>query len=451
MLLSRDLHWRRIKVSLAEEHFGRFFSDPEPTSYTPDEAQDLLSGRPVRDEAKEVIYAKMLRLGGYLVADSLKIERDSGQLVIRVLPDGESSASAVGFPDGSFLIRVSYALLDAITSVSNMMMMFEHGVESAQSAFTRRGRERQLQEAATELTAAMRAWIIMQRMTGTTRDLAFNLTMADTVAAGEIALEALQFVLAHEIAHIALKHTQTAAADTVSVGHISQSQSRELQADNLAVRMVTGRRQNQAANTESMWGVYLGLLAMELTESTIYIRRNSTHPLAWARWAVVEQMLGGGQGRAKFYQLAILASAVAALKLYEVFPASGWAGMQRGRITAAQSIDLALLDQLLTAPVDQLVARAHTTSSPHGREILRLLREGSMAEALSALGAKPRLLQALADDRWAVKFFTIKNLIESACTTGALNPDVSLYSVVGTRMVARMLTEGTEEMRHHDG
>jgi hypothetical protein len=71
-----------------------------------------------------------------------------------------------------------------------------------------------------------------------------------------------------------------------------------------------------------------------------------------------------------------------------------------------------------------------------------------MADALSALGAKPRLLQALADDRWAVKFFTIKNLIESACTTGALNPDVSLYSVVGTRVVARMLTEGTEEMRH---
>jgi IrrE N-terminal-like domain len=229
-------------VSLAEEHFKRFFGDPEPVSYTPGDARDILSGRPVRDEAKEVVYAKVLRLGSILVADSLKIERDSSQLVIRSLPDGESSASAAGFADGSFFIRVSHALLDAITSVSNMMMMFEQRVASAQGAFTRRGRERQMQEAAMELSATMRAWIIMQRMTGTTKDLAFNLPRADTVAAGEIALEALQFVLAHEIAHIALKHTQVAAESTISAGHISQSQSRELQADNLAVRMVTGRQ-----------------------------------------------------------------------------------------------------------------------------------------------------------------------------------------------------------------
>ena len=438
-------------MSLAEEHFKRFFSDPEQVSYTPGEAQDILSGRPVRDEAKELIYAKMLRLGSILVADSLKIDRDSCQLVIRSLPDDESSASAVGFADGSFLIRVSHALLDAITSVSDMMMMFEHGVDSAQNAFTRHGRERQMQQTAMDLSAAMRAWIIMQRVTGTAQGLAFNLARADTIAAGEIALEALQLVLAHEIAHITLKHTQVAAESMISAGHISQSQSRELQADNPAVRMVTGQRPNLAADAGPMWGVFLALLAMELTESAIYIRRNSTHPLAWARWAVVEQMLGGGQSSAKPYQLAILASAVAALKLDEVFPASGWATVQRAQIIAARSMDLALLDQLLAAPIDQLVERAYATSSTRGREILTLMRQGSIAAALSALGAKERLVQAIADDRWAVKFFTIKNLIDSACTTDALNADASLYSVVGTRMVARVLTEENGGMRRHDG
>jgi hypothetical protein len=195
-------------------------------------------------------------------------------------------------------------------------------------------------------------------------------------------------------------------------------------------------------NADAMWGVFLALLAMELTERAIYIRRNSTHPLAWARWAVVEQMLGGGQDRAKSYQLAIHAAAVAALKLDEVFPTSGWTVVQRAQIIAARSIDLALVDQLLTAPIDQLVTRAHATSSARGREIIALMREDSIADALSALGAKERLVQALADDRWAVKFFTIKNLIESACTTDALNPDAALYSVVGTRVVARVLAEG---------
>jgi hypothetical protein len=429
-------------VSLAEEHFKRFFSDPEPVSYAPGEAGDILRGHPARDEAKTVIYAKMLRSGSILVADSLKIERDSSRLVIRSLPDGESSASAVRFDDGSFLIRVSHALLDAITSVSDMMMMFEHGVDSAQGAFTRRGRERQMQQAAMELAAAMRAWIIMQRVTGTAQGLVFNLAMADTVAAGEIALEALQFVLAHEIAHISLKHTLVAAESTISAGHISQSQSQELQADNLAVRMVTGRRPARAADADPMWGVFLALLATELTESATYIRRNSTHPLAWARWAVVEQMLGGGQSRAKSYQLAILASASAALKLDEVFPAAGWAAMQRAQTVTAKSIDFAVLDQLLTAPIDQLVERAHATSSARGREILGLLREGSIADALPALGAKERLVQAIADDRWAVKFFTIKDIIESACTTGALNADASMYSVAGTRLAAKVLTAG---------
>jgi hypothetical protein len=207
--------------------------------------------------------------------------------------------------------------------------------------------------------------------------------------------------------------------------------------------MVTGHRPNRAAEAEPMWGVFLALLAMELTESAIYIRRNSTHPLAWARWGVVEQMLGGGQGRAKSYQLAILAAAVAALKLDEVFPASGWAVMQRAEIVAATSIDLPRLDPLLAAPVDQLTERVHETSSARGRDILGLLREGSIAAALSALGAKERLVQVIADDRWAVQFFTIKDLIESACTANRLNPDPSLYSVAGTRMAAKALAKGS--------
>jgi Peptidase U49 len=430
-------------VSLAEEHFKRFFNDPVQVSYTSGEAEDILRGRPVRDEAKEFIYAKMLRLGSILVADSLKIGRDSSQLVIRSLPDGESSASAAEFADGSFFIGVSYALLDAITSVADMMVMFEHGVDSAQGAFTRRGRERQMQQTALELSASMRAWVIMQRVTDTAQGLAFNLSRADTIAAGEIALEALKFVLAHEIAHIALKHTQVAAESTIPVGHISQSQSRELQADNLAVRMVTGQRSDRATDAGPMWGVFLALLAMELTERAIYVRRNSTHPLAWARWAVVEQMLGGGQSRAKSYQLAILAGAVAALKLDEVFPGPGWAAMQQAQIIAAESMDLALLDQLVAGPIDQLAERAHATSSARGREILTLMRQGGIAAAMATLGAKERLVQAIAGDRWAVKFFTIKSLIESACTAEALNPDASLYSVVGTRMVARVLTEDT--------
>jgi Peptidase U49 len=435
-------------VSLAEEHFERYFGVPQRVDYTTEEARDFVRGRSTRDEAKEHLYAKMLQLCSILVADSLSIKRNSSQLVIRSLPDGESSASVTGFADGSFFIRVSTALLDAVMSAANMAVMFEHRV-AATSAFTRRGRRRQAREAAIELSAAFRAWIILQRVSGMTQSLSFNLAQADTEAAGAIALDALQFVLSHEVAHIALKHTDVAAENTIAAGHISHSQSQELQADNLAVRFIRGERPGQAAvNADPMWGVFLALLATELTESAIYIRRNSTHPLAWARWAVLDKLLGGGEGRSGSYQGVILMAAVEALKLDDTFPAEGWDALQRAQTIAVGSADLVQLDRLLTAPVDRVARRAHATSSPRGREVLTRLRDASLADALSMLRATRRYVQAVTDDRWAVSFFTIKSLIESECINEALNPDSLLFSVAGTRMVARLLAEGA---RSRDG
>jgi hypothetical protein len=401
----------------------------------------------VRDEAREVVYAKMLKSASILIADSLKIKRDSSQLIIRSLPDGESSASVMPFPDDSFFIRVSDALLDAIMTVSNMMVAFERNAASVQTAFTRRGRQHKMQETMLELSAALRAWIIFQRMTGAAQGMSFNLIEEDFQAAGAIALDALEFVLAHELAHIGLKHRQAGAEETTSNGHVNQSQVQELQADNLAVHMVRGERSNQGANRRPMWGVFLALMATEITESAIYVRRNSTHPLAWARWAVLDKMLGGGDQRAEAYQAAILGAMVAALKLDGIFPADGWIAMQRAPAITA-SIDLeqiALLDRLLTAPIRELLERTESTSSIRGREILALMRGSDFVPALSTLGAENRYIQAIADDRKAVAFFTIRRLIESACEKNALHSDSTLYSVVGTRVLARALTKET----HH--
>jgi hypothetical protein len=436
-------------MSLAEEHFERLSGSPEPGGYAVGEARDVLSGRPVRDEARELVYAKMLQLGSILIADSLKIKKNSSQLVIRSLPEGESSASAKEFPDGSFAIRVSYALLDALTSVANMAMMFERTVASAQAAFTRRGRQRQTQQAAAELATAMRAWIIMRRLTGTTQGLSFNLAETDSEFAAAIALEALQFVLAHEIAHISLKHTHAEADSTVSAGHINYSQAQELQADNLAIRMVSGQRPNQIAEAGPMWGVFLALLATEMTESAIYIRRNSTHPLAWARWGVIDKMFGTGPGREKSYQLALLAAFMAAIKLDEALPASNWTALQQAQITVKPTglEHFAHLDHLLTAPINQMAERTYTTSSARGREVFALLHNAKIADAMVALRIKEIYIRGITDDRSAVAFFTIKNLIESACTNDALNPDPLLYSLTSTRLVARSTTGEAQDDR----
>ncbi len=95
------------------------------------------------------------------------------------------------------------------------------------------------------------------------------------------------FVVAHEIGHIAHGH-RPGASEMLDTGRTTVSEMQELQADIFSVDVL---RRVLESEQLAIWGAFIALHATFLTESGLYLRRGSSHPEGWARWAVLEKQL----------------------------------------------------------------------------------------------------------------------------------------------------------------
>lgn len=441
--------------SLAEQQYELLNTAPivgGGGGYTSGQARSLLRGGLVDPAAAAALHSKMLTLCtkpilAYLSSRFPGTVLHRGAVVIRPLADGESSASVTPYVDQSVLLLVSHALQDALIAVANAVIFLDASTASSRLSRRRRKRTEGTVESVAHVIVAIRLLLIVQRTTGRVIHPSWHLDEQGFETAGQMAMLALQFVIAHELAHIAHGHISSADSTQVEVGHVNQSITQELQADVLAFRLLKDILETEGEpdpETQAMWGAFLALIAMEVTENSLYARRNSTHPEPVHRWGMVEY-LADVQPKADIKELRALAitAVVGASRLHKPLTVDRWSllhGSQHLRLDPVVNIaEIMEIDRLNGTPLSVLVPMAREVSSAIGKEVISRLEGGQLAAAMDLLGVSQRRIIALLDGRNAITFYTLKNMIGASPKGSAMSDNILLFSITCARLACELL------------
>lgn len=436
-------HLRRLGV--AEQIDG---------SYSREEAVQLLQGNPAGADAIEGVHGRLSLMAGNQLLDQLS--RDTPQLgdlrdriAVRTLPSGESSASFRSFPDDSHAVLVSRALQESFIALANVIVYLDITTRPAGLLFRKR-RMKSNTEAAARLTAALRYVMLGHRMLGRAPRLSVALDDDSFVASGEMAIGAVMFVIAHEVAHIFRGDSESSTSPLREGTKVSESEMQELQADGGALKVLVSVFEGEAtaampAQEIALWSAFAAILATQITERAIYVRRNRTHPEAWARWAVLEKSAPDSEPRVDSLRLGFMMGMAGAMNFQEQFPDEIWAQfMTDGAFGLEDGIDLAKVkrwDRLNTCPLEDLMGEVERVATPAGRELLGHLAEGNLAWGISGLSIPDRRLVRILDPELALEFATLRRVLDETpveLTTG----DRDEFSVAAVRLAAESLEGG---------
>lgn len=190
-----------------------------------------------------------------------------------------TSASTRSFPDGSHLIMVSDALMSLLQTLGELIVVWSKSKGRFRLFSTvRRVREYDMRDdlASTDPViiggaATLRYFILHQRAWATSAHVGTTLSLRDKLHAPELSLvsSALLFVLAHEVGHVALRHSRIACEVP------ADEQARELEADLFAFEVLHRMTNNADAAYAS---AVLALSAIAITTGPLFIRAPETHP-----------------------------------------------------------------------------------------------------------------------------------------------------------------------------
>jgi hypothetical protein len=448
-------------LTLALEHLNKLgVPSTFEGDYSRNDAVRLLQGHSIDPVKADLIHAKLAAIVGVQLTDLLeaRVSRSGlgwrDRLVVRTLPYGESSASFLSFEDGSHAILVSRALQEGLIRMANALVYFDVATSLARLSFRRKTKERKNLDAATRVTALLRYLLLGHRMRGKTPRALAVLDRKSFQYAGEIAVSAVRFVVAHELAHIAHNHVSSSVEPYGSGQKVSVSEIQELQADDWAMRCVadlldhdSDHRQGAPPKGMALWAAFLGLIATQITEQSIYIRRNRSHPEAWARWAVLEKQDESDE-RTSALRLAFMAASIGATKLDEQLPPELWGILWKNQeLTVEESITPQTLqrwDFLQTCPIEELLVEARRQATPQGLAFLEEVNVGELPLALSRVGISDRRLARMLDPSSALEFSTLRSAIADVAAS-LVEGDQQLYVVAAVRVAAEYLRK--EESR----
>ncbi len=427
-------------------------------SYGPEDAISVLRGQARDSTVIDAVHGKLaLNAGGRLIDLLIQDAGDLGwlreRIAVRTLLFGESSASFLSFSDDSHAILVSRALQESLVGMANLLIYLDVATGLAKnSSLRRRKRQKASQECIGRVTAALRYLLLGQRMTGRAPRTPMALDEESFQFAGQIAIGAVMFVIAHEIAHIVHGHTESSTRAYKEEGGASISEAQELQADSWALSLlmrllsIDSQEPSGTPGTEvALWSAFTAIFATQITEKAIYVRRSRTHPEAWARWAVLEKQAPGAEEKADSLRLAFMMSAAGAMSFGEEFPDALWPLLQTDPMLGIEEeIDLAKLrnwDRLNSAPLDQLVSETDSSLTADGRALVGALRVGDLAEGLGGIGVPSPRLERILDPSLALEFSAVKGALEKG-SPALTNGDPDAFAVVATRLAAVHLEGG---------
>jgi hypothetical protein len=436
--------------SLAEQQYELLSTAPvvrDGGGYTSEDARRLLRGGPIDPAAAAAIHSKMLVLSANPILAFLRRRYQAaalhrGVVIIRPLADGESSASVMPYVDHSVLLLVSHALQEALIALANAVVFLDTSTTLARLSRRRRKRTQVTVESVADVIAAIRLLLIVQRTTGQVLHPTWDLDEQSFELAGQMAMLALQFVVAHELSHIAHGHISSADSAQATVGHVNQSIVQELQADGLALRLLKDILEEEGERepeTQAMWAAFLALTGIEVTENALYVRRNSTHPEPAHRWALIEHQ-AATRPRAVVTELremtatAIVGASRLTKPLSEERWSQLWSGQRIRPDPTVKMADIMKLDRLNATPLDALANAARAKSTATGIEVLDHLQAGQLATALGLLGVSQRQIAVLSDRSCGLTFHTLKSIIETSPNGSVASSDASLFSITCARI-----------------
>lgn len=426
-------------------------------SYSQEDAVSVLRGQSQDSTVIDAVHGKFaLSAGGRLMdlliedAEDLKWLRE--RITFGTLLFGESSASFISFPDDSHAILVSRALQESLVGMANILIYLDVATGLASSSLRRRKRRKGSQECTGRVSGALRYLLLGQRMTGRTPRTPAMLDEESFQFAGRIAIGAVMFVIAHEIAHIVHGHTESSTRAYKGEGGASISEAQELQADSWALSLLmrlfsidSQEPGGTPAAEVALWSAFTAIFATQITEKAIYVRRSRTHPEAWARWAVLERQVPESEERAGSLRLAFMMSAAGAMSFGEEFPAELWPLLGTDPMLGIEEVfDLAKLrswDRLNTGPVDELVSEVEPSLTADGRALIGALRGGELAGGLGSVGVPNPRLERILDPSLALEFSTLKGVLEKT-SLPLTNGDPEAFGVVAARLAAVHLEGG---------
>jgi hypothetical protein len=438
--------------SLAQQHLRRLGVPSKlHQSYEKDDAVHVLQGIRVDSAIYDSIHLKLawivgVQLVGHINGKFPDLRWSDDRVAVRTLIDGEASASFLSFEDGSHAVLVSRALQENLIRMANVIEYFDISRGLAKLSLRRSKRQRESFETAARLSAVLRYLLLGQRMHGVAPSAPAKLDKRSFDIAGKMATGALMFVVAHEIAHIAHGHESISLQPHSPDGPVTISEVQELQADVWALHFLTEfMADDPAPENIALWCAFIALFAMQVTERTVHVRRNRTHPEAWARWATLEQQATKADDRTERLRLGFMAALMGASKLDEAFPEEVWPLLWKDAMLSVEpSITVGTLtmwDRLQSAPLDELSAKAASAATADGKVVLTALQRGELADVFRRVVAKPRHRERLLDPRTALGFSTLREVFANASPALA-NGDQTGFSVVCARLAAVHLGGG---------
>jgi Peptidase U49 len=437
--------------SLALEHLRHLGVPATFGGYTKEDAVRVLQGRGVESTVRDIIHNKLawivgVQLIGHINQRFPQLRWTHDRVVVRTLLDGEASASVLSFPDGSHAILVSRALQENLICMANVVEYLDISTALARLSFRRKKRERERFESAARVATILRYLLLGYRMRGAAPPAPAQLDKRSFDIAGKMAAGALMFVVAHEIAHIAHRHETVALTPHGPDGPVTVSERQELQADVWAVNFLKKvMADDPAPENDVLWSAFIALFAMHVTEQALYIRRNRTHPEAWARWAVLEKLAATADDRTEGLRLTFLNAVASASNLTESFPNELWPLLWQDRMLSVAPLiseeTLMWWDHLHTADIDELAAKAERSATPDGKLVLRLLRSGDLEGVLGRIVPSPRRRDALLNPSAALAFSTLRQAFDDT-PTRLSDGNQTAFSVVATRIAAQHLGMG---------
>jgi hypothetical protein len=351
----------------------------------------------------------------------------------------------LSFQDGSHAVLVSRALQENLICMANILEYLDVSNGIARLSFRRSKREQLSFESTARVTAILRYLLLGHRMTGKTPAAPAVLDRRSFDFAGKMAAGAVMFVVAHEMAHIVYRHEASSTTQYVSGSDVTVDELQEAQADVWAFNFLKELMADDPAPKDmALWCAFVGLIATQITEQAIYVRRNRTHPEAWVRWGTLEKVAGKSEKRVEDLRVGLLAAVAGALQLDQPFPERLWPPLWQDQLLCVEPglthETLQRWDQLHTGPLDSLTAEAECSATVDGKTLLEALRRGEMSAVFGPLVTSRRLARML-DPNSALMFFTLRDAIDDAPTVFT-EGDRALFSVVGARLAAQHLTSG---------
>ena len=345
---------------------------------------------------------------------------DTSRVCFGQIDERDFAATTTPFEDGSALVQISDTLVSLLAHLAATTVAVSGFNIGNQSAFSlRRGHRPAKRLPWAVAVATLRFHLLQQRVFGLPGKCAVLLTDREQTQADRLSAAALHFVVAHEAAHHVLGHMNEGAGRS-RPPVIDHSEDNELAADLFALRIqqvqlpqVAGRPSPVQALASSL----LAIIAIELMEEGLFIRRAHTHPPSETRRRALCGRLPATDAEITQKHLTPLIEACAsAQRVRNPLPQEYWEdfktdpGVLREHRTDEYLQMTSDLDRFTACSIEKLLTFLERCRDADGIDLVDGLRERSSGGASAVLhrwGLPSARVQTLTDSAQALTFYDL--------------------------------------------